>query len=93
MSFLGGPQAPQTKPEDVFNGTIELDDDDVVENERGEETEVDDSPELVRRVRVIAVDPTEDLEFKSLAMNDQKRKRRTWNVYPIRKANARTGGL
>ncbi|KAH6917119.1 hypothetical protein BKA70DRAFT_1367634 [Coprinopsis sp. MPI-PUGE-AT-0042] len=93
MSFLGASQAPLTKPEDVFNGSIELDDDDVLENERGEEAEVDDSPELARRVRVIAVDPTEDLEFKSLAMNEQKRKRRTWDVYPIRKANARTGGL
>ena len=71
----------------------EDDDDDLVEVDRGEEAEVDDASDLMRRVKVIAVDAIEDMEFRSLAMNEQKRRRRTWDVYPIRKANARTGGL
>ena len=93
LSLFGAPQPPQSKPEEVFNGTIELDDDDLVEVDRGEEAEVDDASDLMRRVKVIAVDAIEDMEFRSLAMNEQKRRRRTWDVYPIRKANARTGGL
>ena len=58
ISLFGGPQGPQSRPEDVFNGNIELNEEDIVEEERGEEGEVDNSAELLRRVKVIAVDDT-----------------------------------
>lgn len=87
ISLFGGPQRPHSKPEEVFNGTIELNDEDIVEGERGEEGEVDDSGELMREVKIIAVDDNEKTPSRNTI------KRRTWVVYPLRKSNARTGGL
>lgn len=79
-----GRAAPQATPEEVFNGDIDLNEDDVVEEERGEEGEVDDSPEAGRKVRVIGV--------VGRVVNEKARNRRRWVVTPLRTVNAKTKG-
>lgn len=81
-----GRAAPQATPEQVFNGDIDLNEDDVVEEERGEEGEVDDSPEAGRKVRVIGV------VDRDRVLNEKARNRRRWVVTPLRTVNAKTTG-
>lgn len=81
-----GRAAPQATPEQVFNGDIDLNEDDVVEEERGEEGEVDDSPEAGRKVRVIGV------VDRDRVLNEKARNRRRWVVTPLRTGNAKTTG-
>ncbi|EFI28711.1 hypothetical protein CC1G_13737 [Coprinopsis cinerea okayama7 len=92
IALLSGQQQQplrHSKPDEVFDGRIELNEEDIIDEERGEEGEVDDSGEMLRQVRVIAVDRNEGKR----KVSERARKRRTWNVYPLRKSNARTGGL
>lgn len=83
-SAFGGRSA--ARPEEVFDGNIDLKEEEVVEEERGEEGEVDDSPELGRRVRVIAV-----LKGSEGGLSDKALRRRKWVVSSLRTVNARTG--
>lgn len=84
FSFFSGHNAvPQATPEEVFSSDIDLKEDEVLEEERGEEAEVDDSPELGRKVRVLASDE------KSLGA--KARDRRRWQVAALRTTDARTG--
>ncbi|KAF9446122.1 hypothetical protein P691DRAFT_804705 [Macrolepiota fuliginosa MF-IS2] len=83
-SAFGGKSA--AKPEEVFDGNIDLKEEEVVEEERGEEGEVDNSPELERRVRVIGIPNGSEGE-----LGDKALKRRKWMVSSLRRVNARTG--
>ncbi|KAG6830887.1 hypothetical protein H0H92_014038 [Tricholoma furcatifolium] len=57
LSFLSGKNpAPQATPDEVFRGPIDLDENEVVEEDRSEEAEVDDSPETGRKVPVTPFD-------------------------------------
>lgn len=88
FSFLSGQSvAPQAAPEEVFNGEIDLGEDEVVEEERGEETEVDDSPELTRKVRMVAISNKEEDEK---TLNIKAMNRRRWQVVPLRTTDKRT---
>jgi WD repeat-containing protein 23 len=82
LSFLKGSHRKAT-PEDVQGSGIELDEDEVLEEERGEEAEVDDSPDPIRRIRVMTM--TEE----RYAMVEKAKNRRRWEVTPLRKTNAR----
>lgn len=73
------------RPEEVFDGEIDLSEHEVVEEERGLEGEVDDSPELGRKVVVVGIAPNEREGAVSLA-----NARRRWTVHPLRRLNART---
>ncbi len=73
------------RPEEVFDGEIDLMENEVVEEERGEEGEVDDSPELGRKVVVVGILADEKGRVSRLA-----KARRTWTVHPLRRLNART---
>ncbi|RXW17036.1 hypothetical protein EST38_g8810 [Candolleomyces aberdarensis] len=81
---------PQATPEEVFNGKIELNDDEVVEEDRREEDEVDDSPELHRKLKVIGI---ANKERSDKTLSDKARERRKWVVTGLRKSNARTTGV
>lgn len=63
----------------MFDGEIELAEDDVLEQDRGEEGEGDDSPALVRKVRVLALYPG---DLSTAGVN--ARNRRQWEVLPLR---------
>ncbi|KAF8640942.1 hypothetical protein AX17_000589 [Amanita inopinata Kibby_2008] len=75
------------KPDEIFDGEIDLNENEVLEEERGEEGEVDDSPELGRKVKVIGVPMGEDVA----ALSGKARNRRMWQVLPLRRSNAKTG--
>ncbi|PFH52344.1 hypothetical protein AMATHDRAFT_74390 [Amanita thiersii Skay4041] len=89
LAFLSNVNADKrlARPDDVFDGEIELNEDEVVEEERGEEGEVDDSPDPGREVRIIGVPFNE----RDSALLPKARTRRTWKVLPLRRINARTG--
>lgn len=87
LALFSGKSSPQATPEDVSQNGVDLNEDEVLEEERGEEAEVDDSPELSRSVRVLSIANTvEDDEH----LVDKARNRRRWQVIPLRTVNART---
>ena len=61
------------------NSDIDLREDEVLEEDRGEGEEVDDSPELRRDVRVIAVGDHET------GLTELTKRRRAWEVLPLRR--------
>jgi hypothetical protein len=88
--FSGQPLQPVQKatPEEVFDGVIDLGEHEVIEEERGEEAEVDDSAEPGRKLRVIAlVEKSED----DKKLSPEARQRRRWQVASLRTVDARTG--
>jgi hypothetical protein len=90
ISYLtGGPPLSPARPDQVFGGEIDLNEDEVVEEERGEEAEVDDAPELTRKVRVVAV-ATADKDMLDGLLSEAARKRRRWIVTPLRRMAAKT---
>lgn len=74
------------RPDEVFDGSIDLKEEEVVEEDRGEENEVDDSPDLERRVRVIGI-----VKGNEDGLSDKALRRRQWFVDSLRRTNARTG--
>jgi len=94
ISFFSGKAGPPlATPEQVFGGEIDLKEDEVVDEERGEEAEVDDSPNLKRNVRMVSVDGAgKEKERMDRMLSDKARNRRQWQVLPLRRINARTVG-
>ena len=74
----------------MFNGDIDLREDEVLEEDKGEEAEVDNSPDLGREVRIVVVS-TEEKKMMDLLLSEKAKKRRKWVVIPLRTANAKTG--
>jgi len=90
FSFLSGakiPTSPKATPDEVFNGDIDLHEAEVLEQDRGEEGEVDDSPELIRKLQVLCL-TQEDLN----ASGQKARTRQQFEIIPLRKAIATRGG-
>ena len=90
ITFLtGGPALSPARPDQVFGGEIDLNEDEVVEEERGEEAEVDDAADLTRKVRVVAM-PTADKDMLDGMLSEAARQRRKWIVTPLRRMAAKT---
>jgi len=90
FSFLSGagvPTSPKATPDEVFNGDIDLNEEEVLEQDRGEEGEVDDSQEAIRRMRVLSL-TREEVN----ASGQKARARRQFEIMPLRKAIATRGG-
>lgn len=87
FSLFSGAAAPAATPEAVFSSDIDLAEDEVLEEERGEEAEVDDSPEWGRKVRVLGI-VNKSREEKGIL--ERARNRRRWQVIPLRQTDART---
>lgn len=87
LSFLGGYASPTSaRPVDVFDsGDIDLREDEILETERSEEGEVDDSPERHRFVRVVGITKEEEQ-----AVGEKANARRQWVVTPLRSTKNRT---
>lgn len=84
INFITGAHpAPQARPDEVFNGDIDLTEDEVLEEEKGSEAEVDDSPEPSRLARVVAVSSA-DKTMKDLLLSEAARSRRQWIISPLR---------
>lgn len=90
--FTGGlgNAAGRSTAEEVHNASLDLGDDEVLEEDRAEENEVDDSPEMVRRVRVVGI---ADKDSKDKGLGEKTKKRRMWVAQGLRRSNARTGGI
>ncbi|KAG6851327.1 hypothetical protein H0H93_005725 [Arthromyces matolae] len=74
LSFLSGTKpTPHATPDEVFKGPIDLDENEVVEEDRSEEAEVDDSPETGRKVRMVVVS---DKRQSDKALGEKARNRR-----------------
>jgi hypothetical protein len=86
ISFLSG--KTKATPEEVFASDIDLREDEVIEEERGEEAEIDDSPDQVRRVRMIAV--TKRTTDKA-ELSENTKNRRRWQIIPLLNSRRRTG--
>ncbi|KAF9532086.1 hypothetical protein CPB83DRAFT_848316 [Crepidotus variabilis] len=87
--FAGGPPASPARPDHVFDGEIDLRDDDIVEEERGEEGEVDDDPSPCRELRIVTAS-TSEKEMMDLLLSERARQRRRWVILPLRVSTARS---
>ena len=86
--FSGG--APASSPPPVpskVSEEFDLREDELEEQDRGEEAEVDDSPEPIRKVRVIGT-----TRSQAEGLGETARNRRLWIVSPLRKTSARIMG-
>jgi len=92
VSLLGGKKALDATPDQVHQQgmNIELDQNEMLQEDWGEEAEIDDSSELRRNVRMI-LPPIETKRDKSLV--DKARQRRQWEIIPLRMKKARTGAI
>lgn len=82
-TLLSGVGHNKATPDQVFDeGEIDLRDDEILDLDRGEEGEVDDSPDLLRVVRVVTVSPND--YDKTVA--PYKALRRRWELLPLRAA-------
>lgn len=88
LSVFGAITAPpKATPDEVFNtGAVDLREDEILEQDRSDEGEVDDSPERVRRVRVVATS-----KEQSGTLSEQALLRRRWEVIPLRSTKKATG--
>jgi len=91
LSFLSG-RSPvlHTTPDEVFTGPIDLDENEVLEEDRTEEAEVDDSPDVERKARMVCV---LDKVKSDGVLSEKARNRRRWQVASLRRVDARTGGI
>jgi hypothetical protein len=85
-----GQGAPKAPPEEVFSGDIDLAEDDVLEEERGEEAEVDDSPEPMRCIRMLTL---VDKVRRDKLLGEKARARRRWEIISLRTTIKRTDTL
>ncbi|KAJ7070503.1 hypothetical protein C8F01DRAFT_1244238 [Mycena amicta] len=88
--FSGAPTSPKAAVthEAVVSTDIDLGEDEVLEEERGEEAEVDDSAEWGRKLRVLGI---VDKEQEERGIVEAARKRRKWKITSLRAIDARTG--
>jgi hypothetical protein len=83
-SAFGGKNG--ARPDEVFDGNIDLKEEEVVEEERGEEGEIDNSTELGRQVRVMSIARGDENDLGSGIL-----RRKRWIVESLRRTNAKTG--
>jgi WD repeat-containing protein 23 len=78
-------RAVSPQPEDIFDGRIDLREDELVEGERGESEEIDDDPDPKRDLRVVRV--------SGHGLYASANLRRKWEVLPLRAQRAMTGSM
>ena len=90
LAFISGRRASsEATPEAVFSsGDFDLKEDEILEQERSEEGEVDDSPEKLRRVRVVGLTKEDDR-----TRGEKAKQRSRWQIIPIRSHKSRTGTI
>jgi len=87
ISFFTLSRKSISKPKEILDGNIDLKEEEIVDEDRGQEDEVDDSPEIGRHVRMVSVIKDNEGELSNRA-----ERRRQWVVSPLRRLNARTCG-
>ncbi|KAK7465519.1 hypothetical protein VKT23_005493 [Stygiomarasmius scandens] len=87
LSSLFG-SSHRSTPEDLAQSGIDLADSEILDEDRGEEGEVDDSPETGRDIRMLTV---ADKKKSDKHLLEKAKMRRTWQIIQLRNMNARTG--
>ena len=92
ITFTSNPLSPlqsifslptsKSQADDVHDSNIDLREDELMEEDRGENEEADDSPELMRRIRVVSIDDPRESTTEATKL------RRTFDVVPLRIARA-----
>lgn len=85
LSLFGGKKTNAT-PEQVYDGEIDLTENEIAEQDRNEAEEMDDSPDPLRSVKVVALSPEETVGASAKA-----KLRRQWEILPLRNTKHRTG--
>ncbi|TCD68085.1 hypothetical protein EIP91_011538 [Steccherinum ochraceum] len=89
LALFGGNKQSNATPEAVWTaGDIDLKEDEILETERSEEGEVDDSPEKIRQVRVVGLTREEEK-----ALGERAKSRWRWEVTPLRSTKRQTGPM
>lgn len=88
LVFLGAKPASPTADDVFTRGEVELREDEILEQDRTEEGEVDDSPERTRHVCVIATSKEDER-----LVGEKAKLRRQWIIYPLRTSKGRTGAI
>ncbi|KAJ3557113.1 hypothetical protein NM688_g1647 [Phlebia brevispora] len=87
FTLLSGRSGSLAKPDEVFDsGDIDLREDEILEQDRSEEGEVDDSPDKHREVRVIGTSKEDEQ-----SIGEKAKARRQWVVVPLRTTRRITG--
>ena len=87
LTLFGGQKASNATPDAVWSaGDIDLREDEILEQERSEEGEVDDSPEKIRMVRVVGLTKEEEK-----ALGEKAKSRWRWEVTALRNTKRLTG--
>jgi hypothetical protein len=82
-SFFGALPRSSSTAEEVLESDIDLREEEVMEEDRGENEEADDSPEPLRRIRLLTIDG--ELEQN---LTDATKLRRTFEAIPLRRNRA-----
>lgn len=89
MTLFSGPTHTQPTPDAVLNsGDIDLKEDEIMDEDRGEENEVDDSTEAHRLVNIISIPKSRE----NAPVGPQASLRRQWEILPLRATRARYSG-
>ncbi|KAH7881067.1 uncharacterized protein C8R40DRAFT_1076381 [Lentinula edodes] len=94
VSFFQGGTDTHATPEQVASSGVELAEDEVLEEDRGEEAEVDDSLDLKRDVKMLTIakrNPADD--HTDWNLTEKAKLRRKFECVPLRAVNRRTGGI
>ncbi|KAI8990550.1 WD40 repeat-like protein [Trametes punicea] len=86
LAFLSGKAGSNATPDLVFDGQIDLTEQEIAEQDRNEAEEIDDSVEALRPVKVIALTAEE-----AANASEQAKLRRQWEILPLRISRHRTG--
>jgi len=84
-----GHKTAAVTPDDVFGtGDIDLKEDEIMDEDRGEENEIDDSAEALRLANIICIPKAQE----GKPVNERANLRRQWEILPLRATRARFSG-
>ncbi|THV01434.1 hypothetical protein K435DRAFT_655451 [Dendrothele bispora CBS 962.96] len=85
-SLFGGSHS--STADDLAKSGIDLADNEILDEDLGEEGEVDDSPDTGRDIRMLAIT---DKKKRDKHLLEKTKMRRTWQIIKLRNSDARTG--
>ncbi|KAI0651973.1 WD40 repeat-like protein [Trametes meyenii] len=86
LALFGGKAGSNSTPEQVFDGEIDLTENELAEQDRNEAEEIDDSLDWLRPVKAIALTAEE-----AASASEKAKLRRQWEILPLRISKHRTG--
>ena len=82
LSSIFSLPASKSQAEEVSDSNIDLREDELMEEDRGENEEADDSPEPLRRIRLVTLDDPQE------GVTEATKLRRSFEVIPLRRSRA-----